>query len=98
MFSVCSTAPIDGTARYAARCSALFHMKVPTRWSPVTPMRRNAFANCAVSTDLSVGVLAITVVGGCGDFARSVHAGGVPQNGGDRQRKAVHGAVHRWTA
>ena len=51
-----------------------------------------------VLTDLGVGVLAITVAGGRGDFARSVHAGGVPQNGGDRQGKAVHGAVHRWTA
>ena len=47
MLRVCSTAPIDGTARYAARCSALFHMNVATRWSPVMPMRRNAFANCA---------------------------------------------------
>ncbi len=47
MFSVCSTAPIAGTAVYAVRCSALFHMNVATRWSPLTPMRRNAFANCA---------------------------------------------------
>ena len=34
MFSVCSTAPIDGIARYASMCSCEFHMNVPTR-SPV---------------------------------------------------------------
>ena len=28
MFRVCMTAPIDGMARYASRCSALFHMNV----------------------------------------------------------------------
>src|SRR3569833_3414752 len=30
-------------------CSALFHMNVPTRWSPVTPRRRSAFARRAAS-------------------------------------------------
>ena len=48
MFSVCSTAPMDGIARYASRCSALFHMNVPTRWSPSTPSERSAFASRAV--------------------------------------------------
>ena len=31
MFSVCSTAPMHGIARYASRCVWLFHMNVPTR-------------------------------------------------------------------
>lgn len=35
--SVCSTAPIEGIDRYASTCSALFHMRVATRWSPSTP-------------------------------------------------------------
>ena len=37
MLSVWSTAPIDGTARYASRCSWLFQEKVPTRSSPLDP-------------------------------------------------------------
>src|SRR5687768_3534274 len=37
-----------GTARYAARCSALFHISVPTRSSPVTPRSsRSAWARRA---------------------------------------------------
>ncbi len=47
-FSVCSTAPMLGTARYATMCSALFHISVPTRSSPVTPrLSRNAWASRA---------------------------------------------------
>ena len=58
MLSVCSTAPIDGMARYAVKCSALFHMKVATRWSPVMPMRRNAFANLAgLLPELAIAVV-----------------------------------------
>ena len=34
-FSVCRTAPMLGTAAYAAMCSALFHVNVPTRWPHV---------------------------------------------------------------
>jgi hypothetical protein len=47
MLSVCSTAPIPGTAAYASRCSALFHMNVPTRSSPVTPSERSPLASRA---------------------------------------------------
>lgn len=36
-FRVCRTAPMEGIARYASTCSALFHMSVATRSSPVTP-------------------------------------------------------------
>ena len=41
-----------------------------------------------VSTEFGVAVLAITVGGGRDDLARSVHAGAVPQNRGDRQRES----------
>ena len=37
MLRVCSTAPIDGHGQVGLRCSALFHMNVPTRWSPSMP-------------------------------------------------------------
>ena len=74
MLSVCSTAPIDGTAMYAVRCSALFHMKVATRWSPVMPMRRNAFANrAACSPDLPIGRVPVPVTGCRGHRAVAVH-------------------------
>ena len=35
--SVCRTAPMEGTAKYASTCSALFHMRVATRSSRTTP-------------------------------------------------------------
>ncbi len=45
--SVCSTAPMDGIAKYASTCSALFHIRVATRSSPRTPSSsRRAFASC----------------------------------------------------
>ncbi|GAA2707000.1 hypothetical protein GCM10010429_18410 [Micromonospora olivasterospora] len=54
MLSVCSTAPMLGTAKYATRCSALFHMKVPTRSSPVTPhSSRSAWASRAATRPTS---------------------------------------------
>ena len=43
-----------GTVQYAARCSALFHMNVATRSSPVTPSSsRSAWASCADSAPSS---------------------------------------------
>ena len=44
MLSVCSTAPMHGTAKYASRCSWLFHMNVPTASPGATPSRASAFA------------------------------------------------------
>ncbi len=58
MLSVCSTAPMLGTAKYATRCSVLFHMKVATRSSPVTPhSARSACASRAASRPTSAYVL-----------------------------------------
>ncbi len=42
MFNVCTTAPIDGTARYTSMCSCEFHMNVPTRSPAVTPSLASA--------------------------------------------------------
>lgn len=51
---VCSTAPIEGIARYASTCSALFHMRVATRWSPSTPSSsRRACASCEARAPMS---------------------------------------------
>ncbi len=52
----CRTAPIDCTARYASKCSSLFHMNVPTRWSPSIPSPRRAFASRAQSRPSSAYV------------------------------------------
>src|SRR5436305_1121577 len=56
MFSVCRTAPTQGTARYASRCSACFHMNVPTRWSASTPRPRRALASWAARRPASAYV------------------------------------------
>ena len=37
MFSVCSTAPMHGIAKYASRCSCVFQQNVPTRSPSRTP-------------------------------------------------------------
>jgi hypothetical protein len=58
---------MDGTARYDARCSALFHWNVATRWSPVMPRERSPFARratCPASSPYEVerdpSVVAVT--------------------------------------
>ena len=38
---------MDGTARYASRCSVVFHWNVATRWSASTPRPRRALARRA---------------------------------------------------
>ena len=56
MLIACSTAPMDWTPRYASRCSSLFHMNVPTRWSPSMPRPRSACASRAQSFPTSAYV------------------------------------------
>jgi hypothetical protein len=51
-----------------------------------------------VLTELGICAVAVTVAGRRRDLAGSVDMTGVPQDGSDRQREALHGAVHRWTA
>ncbi len=54
---MCSTAPMDGMAKYASTCSALFHMSVATRSSPVTPSpSRRACASWAARAPTSAKV------------------------------------------
>ena len=51
---VCSTAPMEGIAKYASTCSALFHMRVATRSSPSTPSSsRRAWASWAARAPTS---------------------------------------------
>ena len=45
MLSVCSTAPMHGTAKYASRCSWLFQQNVPTRSPASTPSVVSAAAS-----------------------------------------------------
>ena len=53
MLSVCRTAPMLGTPKYASRCSWLFHMNVPTGSPRPMPSRASAPASrpafCAIS-------------------------------------------------
>ncbi|MGY3681454.1 hypothetical protein ACVWXU_005077 [Streptomyces sp. TE33382] len=54
---VWSTAPMEGMARYASTCSALFHMRVPTLWSPSIPSSsRSALASCVARAPTSAKV------------------------------------------
>ena len=61
-----------------------------TAWRIMT--RRDAYVN------MLRNAIAVTAAGRRGDLACSMDTTGVPQDGGDRQREALHGAVHRWTA
>jgi hypothetical protein len=47
MLTVCSTAPMHGTAKYASWCSWVFQAKVATRSPWRTPRRRSPAASCS---------------------------------------------------
>jgi hypothetical protein len=56
MFSVWSTEPMFGIARYPSRCSWLFHWKVPTRSPASMPRRWSAPASCPARPATSANV------------------------------------------
>src|SRR5215472_16193197 len=57
MLRVCSTAPIDGTARYASRCSCEFQAKVATRSPGRTPSRLSAAARRSARSATAANVV-----------------------------------------
>jgi hypothetical protein len=54
MFNVCSTPPMQGMAKYASRCSWVFHANVATRSPDSTPRCRSAAARRSVRCATSV--------------------------------------------
>ena len=56
MFSVCSTAPMQGMARYASRWPWLFQQKVPTRSPCSMPSRVRAAASFSARAATSAKV------------------------------------------
>ena len=99
MLSGCSTAPIAGTARYASRCSWLFHMNVPTRSSPVTPSPRRAWASWAARRPTSAYVAERTPSPvQVSTSADPCTRGAVADERGDRERGLLHRAAHPRTS
>ena len=93
MLRVCSTAPIDGTARYASRCSWLFQQNVPTRSPFSTPSFASALASRAAFAPTSAKVARRAARLGPGDaFALRVHPLPVAQDRRDREREILHRA------
>jgi len=56
MFSVCSTAPMHGTAKYSSKWRWLFHANVPTRSPCSMPSARSARASRSTRSETSAWV------------------------------------------